>query len=91
MEYIQNEEHQWSCDVSVDLQKKRRERLHYGKFTRQKDILECIDGIMDEIEAYERSKTISHLYTADRLKGKLVRKIRLAHDLGYSAMNKRVY
>ena len=44
-----------------------------------------------EIEAYERSKTISHLYTADRLKGKLVRKIRLAHDLGYSAMNNRVY
>ena len=38
-----------------------------------------------------RSKTISHLYTADRLKGRLVRKIRLAHDLKYSAMNDRVY
>lgn len=46
---------------------------------------------MDEIEAYERSKTISHLYTADRLKGRLVRKIRLAHDLKYSAFSNRTY
>ena len=78
-------------DLSVYLHKKVREMPHYEKFTLQKDIRECIDGIMDEIEAYERSKTISHLYTADRLKGRLVRKIRLAHDLKYSAMNDRVY
>lgn len=70
---------------------KRRDVPHYEKFTLQKDIRESIDGIMDEIEAYEKSKTISHLYAADRLKGKLVRKIRMSHDLKYSAMNDRVY
>lgn len=91
MDYIHIEAHQMAYDLSVYLHKKVREMPHYEKFTLQKDIRECIDGIMDEIEAYERSKTISHLYTADRLKGKLVRKIRLAHDLGYSAMNNRVY
>lgn len=91
MDYIHTEAHQMAYDLSVYLHKKVREMPHYEKFTLQKDIRECIDGIMDEIEAYERSKTISHLYTADRLKGKLVRKIRLAHDLGYSAMNNRVY
>ena len=82
MDYVHTEAHQMAYDLSVYLHK---------KFTLQKDIRECIDGIMDEIEAYERSKTISHLYTADRLKGRLVRKIRLAHDLKYSAMNDRVY
>lgn len=91
MDYIHTEAHQMAYDLSVYLHKKVREMPHYEKFTLQKDIRECIDGIMDEIEAYERSKTISHLYTADRLKGRLVRKIRLAHDLKYSAMNDRVY
>ena len=91
MDYVHTEAHQMAYDLSVYLHKKVREMPHYEKFTLQKDIRECIDGIMDEIEAYERSKTISHLYTADRLKGRLVRKIRLAHDLKYSAMNDRVY
>ena len=90
MDYIHTEAHQMAYDLSVYLHKKVKEMPHYEKFTLQKDIRECIDGIMDEIEAYERSKTISHLYTADRLKGRLVRKIRLAHDLKYSAMNDRV-
>ena len=91
MDHVHTEAHQMAYDLSVYLHKKVREMPHYEKFTLQKDIRECIDGIMDEIEAYERSKTISHLYTADRLKGRLVRKIRLAHDLKYSAMNDRVY
>ena len=69
MDYIHTEAHQMAYDLSVYLHKKVREMPHYEKFTLQKDIRECIDGIMDEIEAYERSKTISHLYTADRLKG----------------------
>ena len=81
MDYVHTEAHQMAYDLSVYLHKKVREMPHYEKFTLQKD----------EIEAYERSKTISHLYTADRLKGRLVRKIRLAHDLKYSAMNDRVY
>ena len=81
MDYVHTEAHQMAYDLSVYLHKKVREMPHYEKFTLQ----------MDEIEAYERSKTISHLYTADRLKGRLVRKIRLAHDLKYSAMNDRVY
>lgn len=85
MDYVHTEAHQMAYDLSVYLHKKVREMPHYEKFTLQKDIRECIDGIMDEIEAYERSKTISHLYTADRLKGRLVRKIRLAHDLKYCA------
>ena len=50
-----------------------------------------IDGILDEIEMFEITKVASHLYAADRLKRRLVRKIRLAYDLGYSAMNKDAY
>ena len=38
-----------------------------------------------------KGKVASHLYAADRLKRRLVRKIRLAYDLGYSAMNKDAY
>lgn len=57
----------------------------------KKDIRESIDGILDEIEMFEITKVASHLYAADRLKRRLVRKIRLAYDLGYSAMNKDAY
>ena len=91
MDYVHTEAHQMAYDLSVYLHRKVRDMPHYEKFTLQKDIRESIDGIMDEIEAYEKSKTISHLYAADRLKGKLVRKIRMSHDLKYSAMNDRVY
>lgn len=70
MDYIHTEAHQMAYDLSVYLHRKVRDMPHYEKFTLQKDIRESIDGIMDEIEAYEKSKTISHLYAADRLKGK---------------------
>ena len=71
--------------------RKMKKFPHYEKFTLQKDIRESIDGILDEIEMFEITKVASHLYAADRLKRRLVRKIRLAYDLGYSAMNKDVY
>ncbi len=91
MDYTHTEAHQMAYDISVYLHKKVREMPHYEKFTLQQEIRQTIDEIMDELEVYEKSKVISHLYTADRLKGKLVRKIRLAHDLRYSAINNRVY
>ena len=91
MDYIHTEAHQMAYDLSVYLHNKVRDMPHYEKFTLQQEIRQTIDGIMDEIEAYEKSKTISHLYTADRLKGRLVRKIRLAHDLRYSAFDKKSY
>lgn len=91
MDYTHTEAHQMAYDFSVYLHAKVRGLPHYEKFTLQKDIRETIDALLDEIEVYEKSKVISHLYTADRLKGKLVRKIRLAHDLKYSAMNKDAY
>lgn len=73
------------------LHEKMKKFPHYEKFTLQKDIRESIDGILDEIEMFEITKVASHLYAADRLKRRLVRKIRLAYDLGYSAMNKDAY
>lgn len=91
MDYTHSEAHQMAYDFSVYLHKKVQKFPKYEKFTLQKDIRETIDDLMDEIETYEKSKTISHLYAADRLKGKLVRKIRLAHDLRYSAMNGSAY
>ena len=39
---------------------------------------------------YEITKVISHLYTADRAKRRLMRKLRLAYDLKYSAINEDV-
>ena len=88
MDYTHTEAHQMAYDFSVYLHEKMKKFPHYEKFTLQKDIRESIDGILDEIEMFEITKVASHLYAADRLKRRLVRKIRLAYDLGYSAMNK---
>ena len=78
-------------DLSVYLHKKVTQFPKYEKFTLQKEIREAIDDVMDEIEMYEKTKVASHLYAADRHKSRLVRKIRLAHDLKYSAMNNKTY
>ena len=91
MDYTHTEVHQMAYDFSVYLHAKMKALPHYEKFTLQKEIRDTIDEMMDEIEAYEKTKVMSHLYTADRLKAKLVRKIRLAHDLKYSAINNDVY
>ena len=91
MDYTHTEAHQMAYDFSVYLHEKMKKFPHYEKFTLQKDIRESIDGILDEIEMFEITKVASHLYAADRLKRRLVRKIRLAYDLGYSAMNKNAY
>ena len=91
MDYTHTEAHQMAYDFSVYLHEKMKKFPHYEKFTLHKDIRESIDGILDEIEMFEITKVASHLYAADRLKRRLVRKIRLAYDLGYSAMNKDAY
>ena len=91
MDYTHTEAHQMAYDFSVYLHEKMKKFPHYEKFTLQKDIRESIDGILDEIEMFEITKVASHLYAADRFKRRLVRKIRLAYDLGYSAMNKDAY
>lgn len=82
MDYTHTEAHQMAYDFSVYLHEKMKKFPHYEKFTLQKDIRESIDGILDEIEMFEITKVASHLYAADRLKRRLVRKIRLAYDLG---------
>lgn len=56
MDYVHTEAHQMAYDLSVYLHRKVMDMPHYEKFTLQKDIRESIDGIMDEIEAYEKSK-----------------------------------
>ena len=63
---------------------------HYEKFTLQKEIRDAIDLILDEIEQYEITKVISHLYAADRAKRRLMRKLRTCYDLKYSAINENV-
>lgn len=91
MDYTHTEAHQMAYDFSIYLHNKVRNFPHYEKFTLQLDIRNAIDDIMDELEMYEISKVISHLYAADRAKRRLVRKLRLAHDLKYSAMGTRAY
>lgn len=76
MDYTHTEAHQMAYDFSVYLHEKMKKFPHYEKFTLQKDIRESIDGILDEIEMFEITKVASHLYAADRLKRRLVRKIR---------------
>lgn len=91
MDYKHTEAHQMTYDFSVYIHEKLKKFPHYEKFTLQKDIRESIDGMLDEIEMYEITKVASHLYAADRMKRRLVRKLRLAHDLKYSAMNGSAY
>ena len=91
MDYTHTEAHQMAYDFSFYLHEKMKKFPHYEKFTLQKEIRESIDGMLDEIEMYEITKVASHLYAADRLKRRLVRKIRMAYDLGYSAMNQKAY
>lgn len=91
MDYMHTDAHQMTYDFSIYIHEKMKKIPHYEKFTLQKDIRESIDGMLDEIEMYEITKVVSHLYAADRLKRRLVRKIRLAHDLGYSAMSDDPY
>lgn len=91
MDYTHTDAHQMAYDFSVYIHEKLKKFPHYEKFTLQKDIRESIDGMLDEIEMYEITKVVSHLYGADRLKRRLVRKLRLAHDLKYSAMNNDAY
>ena len=86
-DYTHTKAHQAAYDFSVYLHEKMKKLPQYEKFTLQKEIRETIDLILDEIEQYEITKVVSHLYTADRGKRKLIRKLRLAHDLKYSAIN----
>lgn len=57
MDYVHTEAHQMAYDLSVYLHKKVREMPHYEKFTLQKDIRECIDGIMDEIDTRDQRQS----------------------------------
>ena len=91
MDFEHTEVHQMTYDFSIYLHKKVLKFPKYEKFTLSKEIRETVDLLLDEIETYEVSKTISHLYSADRLKRRLVRKIRTANDLRYSAMNNSSY
>lgn len=71
MDYVHTEAHQMAYDLSVYLHKKVREMPHYEKFTLQKDIRECIDGIIDhkvlkrEIRTYIKDKDL--LVILDRI------------------------
>ena len=87
-DYCYTKAHQAAYDFSVYLHLKMRKMPQYEKFTLQKEIRDAIDDVMDEIEEYEITKGVSHLYAADRAKRRLLRKLRLAYDLKYSAMNK---
>lgn len=89
-DYIHTKAHQAAYDFSVYLHEKMKKLPHYEKFTLQKEIRENIDEILDEVEQYEITKVASHLYTADRAKRRLMRKLRLAYDLKYSAINEDV-
>lgn len=83
MDYTHTEAYQMTYDLSVYLHKKVMTFPKYEKFTLQLDIRRGIDDVMDEIAVFEKTKVPSHIYAADRHKSRLVRKIRLAYDLGY--------
>lgn len=70
-DYTHTDAHQAAYDFSVYIHDKMKKLPHYEKFTLQKDIREAVDGILDEIEMYEITKGVSHLYAADRLKKKI--------------------
>lgn len=78
---------QAAYDLAIYLHQKMTKLPKYEKFTLQKEIRETADLLLDEIETYEVTKGITHLYAADRAKRRLLRKIRFAHDLKYTAIN----
>lgn len=89
MDYTHTEAHQRAYDISVQLHDRVTKFPNKEKFVLQQEIRDAIDIILDEIEMYEITKHVSHLYTADRQKRRLVRKIRLAYDMQY--MNNKNY
>ena len=82
---------QAAYDLSVYLHKKVLKLPKYEKFGLGKDITSAIDELIDELELYEVTHYISHLYNADRCKRRLFIKLRLAHDLRYSCMNIKAF
>lgn len=88
--YEHTSAYQAAYDFAVYIHQKCQKLPKYEKFTLQKEIREAADIVLDEIETYEVTKSVSHLYAADRAKRRLLRKIRLAHDLKYTAINSRV-
>lgn len=89
MDYRHTEAHQRAYDISVQLHDRVTKFPNKEKFVLQQEIRDAIDIILDEIEMYEITKNVSHLYAADRQKRRLVRKIRLAYDMKY--MNDKNY
>ena len=83
--------YQKSYDLLLHLHKKCQKLPKYEKFSLQKDIRDTANDMIDEIEVFERTKSVSHLYNADRLKNRLYRCIRLAYDMKYSGMNASAY
>ncbi len=73
-DYAHTKAHQAAYDFSIYIHNKMKSLPKYEKFTLQKEIRETIDVILDEIELYEVTKSVSHLYTSDRMKRRLMRK-----------------
>lgn len=92
MDYQHSTLHQKTYDFSLYLHQKVAKMPHYEKFVLQEDIRNTVDQMLDEIEMYEITGGKSHIYSVDRLKRRLVRKIRTVYDLHYSAcMNDKSY
>ena len=82
--------HQQAYDFSVYIHKKMNKLPQCEKFVLAEDIRKSIDTLLDEIELFEITGMISHIYSADQAKRRILRKLRLAYDLKYKAINKQV-
>ena len=79
--------HELAYDFSVYIHKKVAKFPQYEKFVLQEDIRKSVDNLLDEIELFEITGMVSHIYAADQAKRRILRKLRMAHDLRYTAMN----
>lgn len=91
MDYAHMEIHQKAYDFSLYLHKKVKKYPKYEKNSLQADTLQSMEDFLSSFESWEITRNKTRLYDADRAKRQLVRRIRMAYDLGFSAMNTRTY
>ncbi len=89
--YKHSEAYQMAFDLSIDLRKTTKKLPKSEKFVLSAEILQTVDDVVGMIRKYEKSKAKNCLYSADYSNEKLMRLIRTAYELKYSAMNVRKY
>ncbi len=86
-----DELHQKVYDFLIYLYPQIKKYPKFEKYSLQKETRNTLLYMMGEITDWQKTKTKSHIYAADKYLQKVKVLIRLANDLKYSAMNAQHY